>query len=142
MRTPIQTRWLLVVASAALAGGCDALPRGRPVSEADGLPASRAPVIQRRAEQPSTYTDPYAVRTAPRVLSCWVPPHVSDGRLIGGHTIDFEVEASRWWTEAVRLEERPAPRTAGPMTDRNRTRPAEAIWTSRGAFIPWRSATP
>lgn len=124
-----------------LAASCASAPPGRPVSEADG-PPRRAPLVTREAADPSVHTHPYAVRTAPKVLSLWVPSHVSDGKLVGGHTLDVEVDRARWWTEALSPEERPEPVVSGAMREELKSRPSKALWNSvsGGAFVPLRGS--
>lgn len=138
MRTWILRSFAVV---SVLAGACSSAPPGRPMHEADGAPA-REPVVQRAAPEPTVHTHPTAVRTAPKILSFWVPSHVSENRLVGGHTLDIEVEPARWWTDAVKSSERPTPQTAGKMREEHRTRPSKALWdsTMRGAFVPWHGA--
>ena len=131
------TRLSIALISAALVG-CRSFSAAPPKDA--GVPSEqRVPVIQRVAEQPVPHTHSPAIRTTPKILSFWVPSHVSDERLIDGHAVHIEVEQARWWTQAVRPEQRPVPTTVGPMLDRHRSRSARSLWNvvRRGGFVPW-----
>ena len=126
-----------VLVSAALLGcrGFSAAPPSGSTPDSE----RRVPVIQRVPEQPVPHTHSAAIRTAPKILSFWVPSHVAAGRLIDGHAVHLEVEEARWWTQAVRPQERPEPKTLGAMLDRHRSRSARSLWNvaRRGGFVPW-----
>lgn len=131
---------LLALSGALAAAGCRAaVPEGRSMHEADGDPRS-APVVGRIVHEPSVYTDPFQVRSAPRVMSWWIPSHVSGERLIGGHTMAIEVEPAKWWVEGSGPQNRPEPQTVGAIRNDHRSRPTEALWNAalRGSFVPWR----
>ena len=128
---------------ASLAAGCTiAGGRRRPLGPPPG--PKREPVVQRTPSEPSIHTHPYAVRTTPRILSFWVPAHVSAGRLIGGHSIAIEVEKAKWWVEGAAPEQRPEPQLAGVMPEEFDTRPARTLFYAalRGAIVPWKGTAP
>lgn len=102
-------------------------------------PANRSGVVNRTPPPPTPGGTVVPIRLTEKVLSFYVPPHVSGGRLVEGHSIHIPVEEARWWTQAVHPDDRPAPKVEGPMLDRHRTRSSRSLWNlaRRGAFVPW-----
>lgn len=138
-------RTWMALFTASLAAGCGGIfnrpPEGAPVAAADGHAATELPFVRLPAE-PSVHDHPIPVRTPPRIMSFWVPAHVWRDRLIGGHTLDIEVEPAKWWTEEAEARAR-RPRREPPMsgTLKDEDLPRHLSTALRGAVIPYREQT-